>query len=72
MNGLSDMLIGEPWMRRVRLESTGGDSPATETGDPRQDRPQDAARSEPPGWDPYDVWLHRIRQPRPPRGGAGS
>jgi len=23
-----------------------------------------------PGWDPYDVWLHRIRTPRQRRDGA--
>jgi hypothetical protein len=66
MSGLSEMLIEEPWTRRVRAESTGIQSPATEEGD----APEADARDEPPGWDPYEVWLHRIQRLRKPRGGA--
>ena len=66
MNGLSEMLIEEPWTRRVRAESTRQKPPTTEAGD----APEADARDEPPGWDPYEVWLHRIRRPRKPRGGA--
>ena len=67
MSGLSDMLIEEPWTRRVRAESAGQQPSATEAGD---DVPDTGARDEPPGWDPYEVWLHRIQRPRKPRGGA--
>jgi len=66
MSGLSDMLIEEPWTRRVRAESTGRQPPATDAGD----APETGARDESPGWDPHEVWLHRIQRPRKPRGGA--
>jgi hypothetical protein len=64
MSGLSDMLIEEPWTRRVRAESTGREPSATEA----DDAPETGASDEPPGWDPHEVWLHRIQQPRMPRG----
>ena len=70
MSGLSEMLIGEPWTRRVRAESTGRQSPTTEAGDAPEPAPQADAPDEPPGWDPYEVWLYRIRRPSGPRGGA--
>jgi hypothetical protein len=66
MNGLSEMLIEEPWTRRVRAESTRQEPPTTEA----DDAPEADARDEPPGWDSYEVWLHRIRRPRTPRSGA--
>jgi len=66
MSGLSDMLIEEPWTRRVRAESIGRQQPATDAGDALETE----TRDEPPGWDPHEVWLHRIRRPRKPRGSA--
>jgi hypothetical protein len=66
MSGLSDMLIEEPWTRRVRAESIGRQPPATDAGDALETETSD----EPPGWDPHEVWLHRIRRPRKQRGGA--
>jgi hypothetical protein len=70
MSGLSEMLIEEPWTRRVRAESAGRQSPATETGDAPGSASQAEAPDEPQGWDPYEVWLHRIQRSRKPRGGA--
>jgi hypothetical protein len=70
MSGLSEMLIEEPWTRRVRAESAGRQSPATETGDAPGSASQAEAPDEPQGWDPYEVWLDRIRRPRKPRDGA--
>jgi hypothetical protein len=70
MSGLSEMLIEEPWTRRVRAESTDRQPPAREVGDAPGPAPQAEAPDEPPGWDPYEVWLYRIRRPRRPHGGA--
>lgn len=68
MIGMSGQRAGEAWMRRVRAvaseqepaEPATDDSPATGPGD------------ELPGWDPYDVWLHRIRVPRQRRDDAAD
>jgi hypothetical protein len=68
MSGLSDMLIEEPWTRRVRAESAGRQPSATEAGD----APETGVGAEPPGWDPCEVWLHRIQRPRKPRGLAAN
>jgi hypothetical protein len=70
MGGLSEMLIEEPWTRRVRAESIDRQSPATEAGDAPGPASQAKAPVESPGWDPYEVWLYRIRRPSKPRGGA--
>jgi hypothetical protein len=47
-------------MRRVRAVASEHDP----TAPAADDLPVPAAGDKLPGWDPYDVWLHRIRAPR--------
>lgn len=55
-----DAASAENWLRRARgLESRQKRDPAG-IGSAAVLRPRDAGR----GWDPYDVWLHRVELPR--------
>jgi len=56
----------ETWLQRAR---TVGSKPA-ETDRPSP-RAQDAAEKL-SAWDPYEVWLHRIRRPQQGRDGTAK
>jgi len=67
MEATSQESTPESWMQRARG-----------TGAVAQVLPVDAgagsspdARGAAPGWDPFDVWLHRINRPRQRRDEAG-
>jgi hypothetical protein len=50
----------ESWLARTRAEGESNASPSAES-DSTAVAPSEAARE---GWDPWEVWLRRIEQPR--------
>jgi hypothetical protein len=66
MIGMSGLQPRDAWMRRVRAVASE-QQPVAPAAD---DLPAPGAGDKLPGWDPYDVWLHRIRGPRQRREGT--
>ena len=57
----------DSWLQRAR--STGAVAGVVPVDAAAASGP--AARGAAPGWDPFDVWLHRINRPRLRRDWAG-
>ena len=55
-----DSLVAASWLQRARPEGPASSSARSEPG------PSEALGSSDPrlGWDPYDVWLRHIHEPR--------
>jgi hypothetical protein len=57
----------ESWMQRARDKGAVAHVLPVDAGA----GPSPDARGAAPGWDPFDVWLHRINRPRQRRVEAG-
>ena len=64
---------GRGWRETIRAEATAMSttgSSAVESGS--NGIPTTGARVQAQAWDPYDVWLKRVKQPRDRRGATTS
>jgi hypothetical protein len=68
MIGTSGLQPREAWTRRARAAASE-QQPAPPAAD---DLPAPGGADKVPGWDPYDVWLHRIRAPRQRRNSGAT
>lgn len=67
MEATSQGSTTESWMQRAR--STGAVAQVVPVDAGAASAP--GTRGETSGWDPFDVWLHRINRPRQRRDEAG-
>ena len=66
MKGISAGESSGPWIERARVQDRVPTQQAPAGGRSLQSASAVAA----PGWDPYEVWLHRIRRPQQRRNGS--
>jgi hypothetical protein len=67
MPATSQGSTSESWMQRARGTGTTAHVMPVDAGAPMVP----ATRGEVSGWDPFDVWMHRINRPRQRRDEAG-
>lgn len=68
MEATSQESTSESWMQRARGTGAVAHVVPANAGAP----PVPGTRGEVSGWDPFDVWMHRINRPRQRRDEAGS
>jgi hypothetical protein len=68
MQATSQGSTSESWMQRARGAGTAAHVAPIDAGGPLGQGTQ----GEVSGWDPFDVWMHRINRPRQRRDEAGK